>query len=365
MVKCVIILLLALYLVYLGIMFQTTSLITVAFALGLYVLVSIGAMVLRYFALTAHVAVPIGVAEPGQEITIEVHVHNRMPVAITKLRYEIVTRNLFLNDKYKTKLYGESVNPGDNVLQFTMIPQEAGNYEVELRRIWYYDLMGTLCLHKRIRRSATVEVNPTLCAIPVALTEPTRSFFGESENYDEFRGGEDPSETFQIREFRDGDKLQKIHWKLSAKMDDLVVKEDSEPKSSPVVLFLDYVLPRDKKSDKVDAFLGVAFSLSYSMMDAGLNHFVSWYSHTAKDIVRVRVTGEETFFYAMSRYLSDRYYGAPRALADLYAEKYRREQYLYELHLMTDLTLNKNRKVFCKFTEAGWKQNLAELEVIL
>ena len=56
--------------------------------------------------------------------------------------------------------------------------------------------------------------------------------FGDADVYDDFRPGNDSSEIFDVREFRDGDKIQSIHWKLSAKMQELVVREDSQPLSS-------------------------------------------------------------------------------------------------------------------------------------
>ena len=37
----------------------------------------------------------------------------------------------------------------------------------------------------------------------------------ESDSYSTIKGGDDPSEVFAIREYREGDRLQRIHWKLS------------------------------------------------------------------------------------------------------------------------------------------------------
>ena len=37
--------------------------------------------------------------------------------------------------------------------------------------------------------------------------------------------GYDPSELFDVREFQNGDRLQSVHWKLSARTDELMVKE--------------------------------------------------------------------------------------------------------------------------------------------
>lgn len=71
------------------------------------------------------------------------------------------------------------------------------------------------------------------------VSEHTRNFFGEADVYDDFHPGDDPSEIFGVREFRAGDKMQSIHWKLSAKSDDLLVRENSQPKACPLVFLLE------------------------------------------------------------------------------------------------------------------------------
>ena len=81
-----------------------------------------------------------------------------------------------------------------------------------------------------------------------ACIEHTRNFFGEAEIYDDFHPGDDPSEIFGVREFRAGDKMQSIHWKLSAKSDDLLVRENSQPKACPLVFLLEP--PNSKKKWK-------------------------------------------------------------------------------------------------------------------
>ena len=51
----------------------------------------------------------------------------------------------------------------------------------------------------------------------------------DSDRFSTYKKGDDPSEIFDIREYADGDKIQRIHWKLSSKTGDLMVKEGSLP----------------------------------------------------------------------------------------------------------------------------------------
>ncbi len=59
----------------------------------------------------------------------------------------------------------------------------------------------------------------------IALPDTTVAAEGEEETEDNSNRGMPSSDVKEIREYRPGDRLQRIHWKLSAKLDDLFVKE--------------------------------------------------------------------------------------------------------------------------------------------
>ena len=99
-------------------------------------------------------------------------------------------------------------------------------------------MTGLLFFHVKCKSTGKIQILPELYEVPVFLTSATKNFYGESDLYDEQRSGYDKNEIFGIRTYQKGDRLQNVHWKLSAKQDELMVKEESLPKSCPVVLFL-------------------------------------------------------------------------------------------------------------------------------
>ena len=98
---------------------------------------------------------------------------------------------------------------------------------------------GFFNVTKRVKKYANVEVMPQIDEIPVRITDRVRNFFGDSDIYDDLRPGYDPSELFDVREFQNGDRLQSVHWKLSARTDELMVKENSLPKACAVAIVAD------------------------------------------------------------------------------------------------------------------------------
>ncbi len=98
----------------------------------------------------------------------------------------------------------------------------------------------------------------------------------ESDIFSEHRPGDDPSEVFDLREYNPGDKLNKIHWKLSSKKDDFIVKEYSMPIDVPCAVFLDLKSYTSGNYDLpvIDTVIETFLSLSQFLLDNERGHSV-------------------------------------------------------------------------------------------
>lgn len=90
--------------------------------------------------------------------------------------------------------------------------------------------------------------------------------------------GEDVYETYEVREFRDGDDVRWIHWKLTAKMDMLLLREYLKTSESGVMISLDFRKEKERQFSRreLDLFLDKASSLSWEILKWGVSHFVVW-----------------------------------------------------------------------------------------
>ena len=86
--------------------------------------------------------------------------------------------------------------------------------------------------------------------IPVVMDETS----ADSDRFSTYKKGDDPSEIFDIREYADGDKIQRIHWKLSSKTGDLMVKEGSLPLMKEIHIFIDLCATgtKQERNDKIN-----------------------------------------------------------------------------------------------------------------
>lgn len=256
-------------------------------------------MVLTFIALfvkahraVAAINIPIAIATQGESIRVSLSCRLK-EAGFDGVKYRVTVKNNLSGEKSTKWLSGGS--------DFLYSVNLCGNYEFELLRIKLYDFSRLFYVTKRVKKYANVEVMPQIDEIPVRITDRVRNFFGDSDIYDDLRPGYDPSELFDVREFQNGDRLQSVHWKLSARTDELMVKENSLPKACAVAIVAD--LRGIKKGRQADAFMKLLVSLSFSLMDQKCSHYVAWYDTAINDIVRARVDDEEGFYIFLNSFL--------------------------------------------------------------
>ena len=351
--------------IYTSVLYKSPPLAFLGYAAALLVVMAGLFLVYRAYTMHCSMELPISIAECGRPFVLHIIVDNRSFLPCTKFKCQIEQRNLFLKKKKKRWRNGNIAIRGINCYEDTIVIHNYGSYEISLKKIRIYDLTGLFYIQKKIKGNTPVQVFPHMQEVGVYLTEAVRNFFGDAEVYDDFRPGDDHSELFQIRQFQNGDKIQSVHWKLSAKLDDLYVKEDSLPKACPVVFFLDYRKGKQRKAEKVNVYLIVLASISFSLMDAGCLHYAAWYSNIRKDIIRVRIEDEESLYLFLSCYLGETFEQWEGNLLEAYREKYKGENYLHELYLDQALELQKNKEMIAKFEGRDWKKKLENLELII
>ncbi|HCT93174.1 MAG TPA: hypothetical protein DF613_17580 [Lachnospiraceae bacterium] len=357
------ILVLAGLLVYVALLFFSGPLLLLAgYLAALFVLAAVF-LIYRRFCVECGVEVPIAFTDEGKEVNIEIHISNKSPLVCGRIRLCLAVSNAFYGKKRRIWLGASDIMPGRNQLLYTLQLPGAGCYDIRVKGMRIYDLTGLAWISKRVNRSASVRVLPDIQPVGVRLTEPVRSFFGDAEVYDEDRAGQDTDEVFQIRSFRPGDKLQSIHWKLSAKTDDLMVREYSLPKACPVVLFLDY--QKEKTGQNGRRYLRLAAGLSFSLMDAGCPHYAAWYDGRTQDITRARVDDEESYYCFISSYLTGQGAAGGISLEELYREKYRGEFYLHGLRLTGKAELYKDGERILPVAEKTAGQEGEEVEIVV
>ena len=351
---------------YLAIMYTSPALMLILLLEVVYLGVSAAVIIFRKRTVHCELRVPIETSEAGKEILIKVSVTNKSRFSMGHAKARIAVKDTISGHVERSWMKLPVVCSGEQSFVRNMVSPGAGNYEIALEKLRIYEPTGLMFGDIRVNSTSSVLVMPTLHDVPVHLTGAVKLFYSEAEVYDQHAPGPDRTEPFRVREYQKGDRLQNVHWKMTAKQDELMVKDGSLPLSCPVVLVLK-AFPQKQKERRpyVVSYLEAAASLSYSLMEAKCPHFVVWYDSSEKDIQRLRVDSDESLFYFISVLMRIKWAKPETDVSDWYREKHRLEHYVFMLSLEDDLTLKKGDEVIGDLAQTDLKEALSQVELLL
>lgn len=367
MIQMIFAVLLSALLLYVAALYESAALAMLGFFLLGLTLSACVLIIWRLLSLEVKITIPMTLAESGRPVGVHFSINaKRRLFGNTRLRVQVEGRQLPGKKALRTWIAMSAPAFGTETVRKEVTMHCAGGYAYRLRRVRVYDWTGWFYLTKRTSQTAMTQLLPMVHELPVQLSGAVRDFLGEAEVYDDLRGGYDSSQVFQIRPYAPGDRLQNIHWKLSAKSDELMVREHSLPKGCGIVLLLGTKGLVRQDSARRDRFLQIAASVSFSLMDVQCPHIVSWYDEAAEDLVRMRVDDEEAFYEWQLRYLATRTKGQNVDVQARYAKKYANEPYLHLICVEAGLELYLDGKLWHAFAKKGsLEKELGNLQLYL
>src|SRR5699024_8062264 len=127
----------------------------------------------------------------------------------------------------------------EEIIRVQLESEYAGLILVSLTEVAYYDFLGIFTKKiKDVKTSTEIHVLPEYFLVTIEL-EPSNLGHSNQQAYDTDRKGRDGLEIFGIKEYSVDDSLKNIHWKLTSKFDELIVKELSEAVNYTFLIILD------------------------------------------------------------------------------------------------------------------------------
>ena len=348
---------------YVGILYENVKILLCGVALIILLLLSLIEVFYRFFTMECHLEIPIAMAEQNKPVSMGIRVNNRGAFTSGKMKFRVFIHNAMVRKGKKNWIGIPHAYAANLRYDFPIEILESGCVEIELSEILIYSFTGMVSIRKKCKEYGSVIVLPKIHPLGIRISEPVRNFMGDTDVCDDVRPGHDTSELFDIRKYREKDKLQSIHWKLSAKTDELMVREGTLPVPCAIVVFLD--VRSDKKQDSMSTFLELASSISYSLMDRKCAHFVAWYSKAKGEVVRVRVDDEERFYLFLSQYLWDGTFCDGVDVKERYKERFRGEYYMHDIVVNMNMELYINGDLVKKFGAKNIANECKKLEILL
>ncbi len=236
-------------------------------------------------------------AKVGDELRVYVRVKNPARLGGARVRM-----NLLINYELEGKIHTEKMRfvteRKEQMTACLVSAEHCGRITCRIEKLKLYDYLWLLAIPgKASHDRCSFTVMPKLPDID-PLTESTLREDFESNVYAQSRPGRDYTEVYEIRSYREGDPISSIHHKLSAKKEELVVREGSYPVGSRLMLLP--VLPDWSCSiEECEEVLTAVFAVSSFLNANGLSHVIAWLSEDGPSgLAEMSVCDEESFYEA-------------------------------------------------------------------
>lgn len=230
------------------------------------------------FYLKARVRIRLGageqVADCDETVKIPITFCNRGIFPVTDAMLRVTVGNCLNGEQESYDINLRAPAKTEVTAPFTFCSTYCGVVQIDFVRLYLFDYFRLFCRKRKQNASAQCIIMPHLLELQVAVTDACRNYDSDSEEYDKQHSGDDPAEIYQIREFRQGDKLSRVHWKMTARLDEMMIKELSRPIGSSVGIYLDL---RYETIDEIQSVYDLCYSLSAALLLQECHHRLIWY----------------------------------------------------------------------------------------
>ena len=272
-------------------------------ALGLALLAVPAASVLLNLVarrrLRLRVSCPVNCAK-NERMTVTVTAENGSALPMPAIGFRIEVTNL-LTGETQTVLRRTGAAPrGCGSAELELSSSLCGRVRVRVYRVRLYDCFWLIPIGCGASASAAVTVQPDTFPMEAAILANVNCP-DDSEVYSQEKPGSDITETFQIRDYREGDSIRQIHWKLTTKFDRLISRDPSLPVTRSVLLLWER---RSASAPAMqDAQAESLASLCRALLAQGAQFNVSWSEDGTGCLVQ-EIRDMDDFIGLMPRLLS-------------------------------------------------------------
>lgn len=223
-------------------------------------------------------------AKKGETFCMTLRVENasRLPIAAAVCRIRVTN---LLTGASETLTRAAAIAPrGHSEIGLQLSSICSGRIRAELMSLRLCDCFRLISVRTAAQAHGAVTVQPDTFPMLVSVRSEI-SCPDESEVYSQEKPGYDLAEPFQLRDYRDGDSLRQIHWKLSTKYERLISRDPSLPVMRSVLLFWERrtnALSKEKQDAQAEALV----SLGRALLASDVQFCVGWNEAGARIVMQ-------------------------------------------------------------------------------
>lgn len=202
------------------------------------------------------------VCEIGEGMKVKFEVKNNSYIPVFNLRIHLKTENQFSGKVQNSYIEMRLPAKTDSIVPLYLHSEECGRIRLVLEKV---QIMGLVPIYswtlstKKLKKEVYMTVLPQIKNLSLTVSQETRRY---PVDWELLKIKKDETSIYKVRPFQQGDRLQRIHWKLSAKNNEWMIREIITPEGANVLLILDW---NEKSLDNLNHIMEVMISLSFAL----------------------------------------------------------------------------------------------------
>ena len=205
-------------------------------------------------------------------------------IRFTKLQFTILNDKVIQGDDVKIAVTRDNLALGavkfmlddkkyvlkGNQDELNFVFKHCGGINFVIDRYYQYDCLNLFCLKKRCHYEIPITIYPKAIDLNYEDYLHYLPRLGE-EMYATNQKGDDPSEIYDIHQYQDGDLLKNIHWKLSARFQEVMVKDNALLIGETVNIYTSF----DDSDDHNDLVFGYLMAFCLILLNCQISFILS------------------------------------------------------------------------------------------
>lgn len=226
----------------------------------------------------------------NEDVSFHFHVDGKLRIPLIRgIRMHIELSNPLMNEMTRQEVLLE-FGYGCRDYDWIQKADAVGTLHLHVTKVEIVDLFGLVSREIGSCNDVSTIVYPVWLYAEIAFSE--HSFgFSENEGIAENTHGNDRNEVLNYRDYIPGDDIRNIHWKLSAKTDEIFVRETANTHHYDVLLMNDIGFMRDDKKaerEEINMVITCFYSLAEKLVEYKIPFCIGACSESGIDIREIQ-----------------------------------------------------------------------------
>ena len=293
-------------------------------------------------SLKLEVAVRNSILKKGDKAEVLISIQNPVIFPIAQIDIGICYYHALTNKKQKEKVYASLLGKSQQELSVELSSLYSGMIVFDLEYVRIYDLIKLFSLKTKCNQRIELMVEPNVYELMEKEVPQNPFIYVDQDLSVRNKKGDDPSEIFSIREYQEGDKLHKIHWKLSYKQQMLMVKEYVDPLYSSAAILLELVCTsREEQLHCMDSLLDTTMSIANWYVEQKAPMVVYWYDLVRDQLCHKRIATKENIYELLPMLFSAKFYGEEEKVVSQFTHMNTGNEFTHIIYLSYNVNIDK------------------------